>query len=416
VLKAQVQIDTLAIQGFELPPGPMNWPFTAPSLVYNTSGTSSPTAAPPNSPIGIGGSYAWETTTNSGGMVVEFNSMTIPAGYDSVRVHFNLAAMNLNGSSGGPDHLDYVLVEVSFNGGAYYNRMRIRGATSNNSFWPYSATGVAQLYYQPATEITFQPTTSGLQNAFGYSNCEIVFPGSVTQVQVRITARSSSSSDTWLIDNVVLTAEKLCSNSTASVTEMACDSFVAPSGAVFHASGLYMDTIPNATGCDSIIDINLTIIELNNDVVAAGAVLNAVQTGAMYQWLDCDNGMMPIAGASAKQFTATSNGNYAVVVTQSDCRDTSECVAVVNIGVEGKQAKQLFVYPNPVKDELTVELTEVRSRVDLKLYDVHGRLVFSQRIGGQQKIQVEMSSLPKGLYLLEVRSDDMELRRKLVKE
>lgn len=206
LLKAQLYTDTLAIQDFELTPATPTWNFTGP-VIYN-SGTSLATAAPPSSPIGIGSSRAWETTTNSAGLVLDFNNISVTAGYDSVRVHFNLAAMNLSGSTGGPDDLDYVLMEYSTDGGlTYAGRLRIRGSVANNSFWEYAATGVAKVYYLPTTEALFQPTTVGLQTTFGYSNCEIVFPGSVTQVKIRMTCRSSSSTDTWLVDNVIITGE-----------------------------------------------------------------------------------------------------------------------------------------------------------------------------------------------------------------
>lgn len=206
LIKAQLFTDTLAIQDFEVTPSTPTWNFTGP-VIYN-SGTSIATAAPPSSPIGIGGSRAWETTTNSAGLVLDFNNISVAAGYDSVRVHFNLAAMNLSGSSGGPDDLDYVLMEYSTDGGlTYAGRLRIRGSTANNSFWEYAATGVAKVYYLPTTEALFQPTTVGLQTTFGYSNSEIVFPGTVTQVKIRITCRSSSSTDTWLVDNLIITGE-----------------------------------------------------------------------------------------------------------------------------------------------------------------------------------------------------------------
>jgi hypothetical protein len=117
--------------------------------------------------------------------------------------------MNLISTGGGPDNLDYVLTEVSFNGGAYYSRLRIRGAVANNSYWPYSATGKAKVYYQPQTEAVFAPTNSGLQTTEGYSYCEIVFPGTINSVSIRMTGRSSSSTDSWLVDNVLLTGQKL---------------------------------------------------------------------------------------------------------------------------------------------------------------------------------------------------------------
>lgn len=258
ILHSQSNIDTLAFQDFEVVPATPVWSFTGP-VIYN-SGYSTASAAPANSPIGIGGSRAWETTTNSGGLVLDFANTTIPSGYDSVRVRFNLAAMNLAGPTGGPDDLDYVLAAYSIDGGTTYsNRLRIRGAVANNCFWAYSATAVGKVYYLPATETMFQPLTSGLQTTMGYSTCEIVFLGTITQLALRITGRSSSSTDTWLVDNLVMTGENSCSNSTSSITTSACGTYISPSGMVISTSGTYLDTITNTTGCDSVITINLTI-------------------------------------------------------------------------------------------------------------------------------------------------------------
>lgn len=205
---SQIIIDTLAMQNFDSIAYSPNWTFSGP-VVYNTMGVSGASAAPANSPTGIGNSRSWESTTQSGGLVLTFDTITIPSGYDSIRARFSLAAMNLISTGGGPDNLDYVLTQVSVNGGAYYNRLRIRGAVADNSYWPFSALGKAKVYYQPQTETVFAPTNSGLQTTEGYSYCEIVFPGSVTSVSIRMTGRSSSSTDSWLVDNVILTGEKL---------------------------------------------------------------------------------------------------------------------------------------------------------------------------------------------------------------
>ena len=51
-----------------------------------------------------------------------------------------------------------------------------------------------------------------------------------------------------------------CSSSTSSITESACVSYTSPSGNnTWTVSNVYLDTIPNATGCDSVITINLTV-------------------------------------------------------------------------------------------------------------------------------------------------------------
>ena len=51
----------------------------------------------------------------------------------------------------------------------------------------------------------------------------------------------------------------LCVPSFSSITAEGIDSYTAPSGAVYTTEGVYVDTIPNVAGCDSIITINLSM-------------------------------------------------------------------------------------------------------------------------------------------------------------
>jgi len=71
----------------------------------------------------------------------------------------------------------------------------------------------------------------------------------------------------------------LC-NTAATITETGCDNYTVPSGdESYTMSGSYMDTIVNAAGCDSVITINLTIINsaTGTDVqIACGS----------YTWID----------------------------------------------------------------------------------------------------------------------------------
>lgn len=398
-LSAQ-QLDTLAIQDFETVPMSPVWNYSG-TLADVQSGYATAGSCIPNTPLGLNGSQAWHVVSVSGGNPIVFNNTPIPAGYDSIRVHFNLAALNLSGATGGPDDLDYVLVEYSLdNGATYVGRLRIRGAIANNSFWAYDATGVAAVPYLPATEALFQPVTSGLQVAEGYSYCEISFPGSITQLTMRITPRSSSSTDSWLIDNLVLIGEMNCSPSASSLTTTVCDSYTAPSGSIYTTSGNYVDVIPNAAGCDSTISIALTVnnsatssdvitacgsytwidgntytadnntatflsstvagcdstIQLNlyilalpdNSVSQNGTTLTADQVGATYQWIDCDNNTA-IAGETGQTYTPLLTGNYAVEVTLNACTSTSSCFLVDYTGV----------------DELTLDKKELVKIVDL---------------------------------------------------
>lgn len=222
--------DTLLIQDFETTPATPTWTYTGTPNDFQSGYSSSTSATPTSSPLGIGGSRAWHVVSVSGGNPLEFANASLPSGYDSFSIVFRVAAMNLSYSGGGgPDNLDYVLVELSTNNGStYYSRLRVRGSTANNSTWAYSATGLAEAYYTPMSEVTFQPTTSGPQTTYGYSTVKINIPNTESQIKVRITPRSSSSSDSWLVDNLVLlgwggcqvttTHDTVCSGNTATLS------------------------------------------------------------------------------------------------------------------------------------------------------------------------------------------------------
>lgn len=66
------------------------------------------------------------------------------------------------------------------------------------------------------------------------------------------------------IDDVTIswTAQTGCSNTTATIDTVSCAaSYTVPSGdEVYTTGGTYMDTIPNALGCDSILTINLSFV------------------------------------------------------------------------------------------------------------------------------------------------------------
>ena len=195
----------IAQQDFEVTPAGPVWGYTGtPNFM---EGFTTANATPANSPIGIGGSRAWHLEAVSSGLTLEFANQQIPAGAAS-RLQFKLAAMNLTGTTGGPDYLDYVLVEISTDGGAtFYPRVRVRGSSANNCSWSYNAATTASVPHLPMTEELFHPQNSGLQEIEGISTVEVTFPNTVTQVAVRITMRSSITTDDWLLDDLVLYAE-----------------------------------------------------------------------------------------------------------------------------------------------------------------------------------------------------------------
>jgi len=67
--------------------------------------------------------------------------------------------------------------------------------------------------------------------------------------------------------------------------------------------------------------------------------------------MDCDNGNKPLLGGKNKEFKATKNGNYAVIVILGDCSDTSSCINISSLGIKNYSSlNYLDIFPIPTKD------------------------------------------------------------------
>ena len=112
----------------------------------------------------------------------------------------------------------------------------------------------------------------------------------------------------------------------------ACDSLVW-NGVNYTSSGIYNQTLTNVSGCDSVVTLDLGIIAVDTSVsyTISSSTLTAIATNATYQWLDCNNNNTPIIGETNQSFSPTSNGSYAVEVTQNGCTAVSSCYTVNNL-------------------------------------------------------------------------------------
>ena len=61
-------------------------------------------------------------------------------------------------------------------------------------------------------------------------------------------------------DSVMLVTVTVNGAATSSISSIVCESYTVPSGdETYTSSGVYTDTVPAASGCDSIITVNLTV-------------------------------------------------------------------------------------------------------------------------------------------------------------
>lgn len=205
--------------------------------------------------------------------------------------------------------------------------------------------------------------------------------------------------------------------STSSITEDVCESFTSPSGKyTWTTSGTYYDTIPNAVGCDSMITINLTVNTVDVNVTQNGNVLTATASGVDFQWIDCDS-KLPITGETNQSFTATANGNYAVVIIDNNCIDTSDCFPITNIGFEQVNFNEnIKLYPNPSNGVVNIDLGMNHEELSIKIIDLAGKTLFAEQFSNVNKLRIDDQELPSGIYFVEIKSKNAMSTLKLVIE
>jgi hypothetical protein len=180
------------------------------------------------------------------------------------------------------------------------------------------------------------------------------------------------------------------------------------------APGLYTVTLVDSNGCEATADANISALayEPNLAIELEGYTLIAAESGAEYQWIDCDTGL-PIAGANAQSYTAEVDGAYAVILSDGECQATSECVEVVIVSTSDKGVGQshAIAFPNPNEGQYTLSLPWA---AEVSLYDSAGRLLRSGRYpAGQHDMAIEA---PAGLYLLVLQSAEETQTLRLVRQ
>ena len=188
-------------------------------------------------------------------------------------------------------------------------------------------------------------------------------------------------------------------------TAVACESFTW-GGNTYTESGDYTSYQTNVSGCDSVVTLHLTINESVNYEFAVTC------SDSCYIW----NGQTYCASGDYTQTFETVDGCDSVV--------TLHLTITVGIG-NHDLANTMMLYPNPTSDVVNVQLTmnnERMDRVDIQVFDVYGRLLEVVTMGAArgaslQTIQINLSRYANGVYFVKAVSDEKVVAvRKVVKD
>jgi hypothetical protein len=89
-----------------------------------------------------------------------------------------------------------------------------------------------------------------------------------------------------------------------------------------------------------------------------------------------------------------------------------------NAGINDPPANEITVYPNPTSGKVTLSTGNSQASISsISVFNMTGKEVFSRQSAvGSQQIELDLSSQPKGLYILLIKAGDNYYRKKIILE
>ena len=163
------------------------------------------------------------------------------------------------------------------------------------------------------------------------------------------------------------------------------------------------------TGTSSNFDtsgINISLPLIDTTINQSGLNLMANDSTAdAYQWFDCMNNLT-LTSDTLRSFSATANGDYAVILSKNGCVDTSNCISIMTVGLDDLDFKNNFTLSqNPVNEQFVL-INNNGIQVDTYLRSVSGRLVDTKQKVQKERIEFNTGRLTSGIYILSIIGND----------
>ena len=153
-----------------------------------------------------------------------------------------------------------------------------------------------------------------------------------------------------------------------------------------------------------------TVLSLPNAIIL---FTNNSQNADTYFW-DFGDGESTVDSDPWHQYSSA--GAYSVMlIAQRDGCLSDTAYFMIEVGqaaIEDQTIELLRIYPNPTKGSIAIKgegLTEIQ------LFEINGKEVLSSQFNDESLIELDLSALAKGTYLLKVKSNGIHWERRVVK-
>jgi PKD repeat protein len=175
-------------------------------------------------------------------------------------------------------------------------------------------------------------------------------------------------------------------------------------------SGTYSVIVTDSSGCSNSANFNVTSIVIDTTVTQISDTLMALSGLSYYQWVSCPS-MNFVSGATNQSFVPGITGEYAVILTQSGCTDTSNCHFVDLIsGINSfNSVTDILLFPNPTNANIHLSAKQISNGFyKFEIFNLLNQVNYTQQsqvTNGSLELKMEVSFLNSGYYFLRISSD-----------
>ncbi|MCZ2247505.1 MAG: GEVED domain-containing protein [Bacteroidia bacterium] len=193
-------------------------------------------------------------------------------------------------------------------------------------------------------------------------------------------------------------------------------------------TGIYSVTYTSPGGCTA---VSTTVPVVVNPLPSASFTYNAIPGGlttftntstdfVTSQW-DFGDGT-PWSNTTNPTHTYMGDGTYTVVLTVgNNCGSITinQQVVIIGTGIESlSDGTSLELYPNPASDVINLSFNGSKTHsLAVRVVNVNGQLVYTDVVNqysGQYKNQIDLSAAAKGVYFVQIITDNGTINRKVV--
>ncbi|MBT3418326.1 MAG: T9SS type A sorting domain-containing protein, partial [Flavobacteriales bacterium] len=186
---------------------------------------------------------------------------------------------------------------------------------------------------------------------------------------------------------------------------------------IYSISGIYLDSVINSNGCLSTISTNFTVSdEIIPNINQNGSDLEVLVAGGNSPYSYLWN-----TSSTSSVITVVAIGTYWVIVTDaSGCFSDTVYFEVTNLSTDilDSEINHLIIYPNPSSGIIHLQIDVINILdIEIRIINSTGQIIEKNNLSdykGEYTHSFNLSEYSKGIYFLELETENGKINKKLI--